>query len=139
MEFIRRNSDYALRALGRLSAFPMGKRLTVKEMASREDVPALFLRKIFQRLSSAGIVASRKGPDGGFYLVRDAGSIALRDVLEAVQGRVSISDCILNRDSCIRAKRCPIRKTLSGVERRFFKLLDKYTLKDFCPDNGSIG
>lgn len=131
MEFIRRNSDYALRCLGRMSRLARGETAKVDDIAAREGVPSAFLRKIFQKLVDAGLIASKKGRGGGFYLVRRAEDLNLKEILEAVQGRISMSDCVSDPKSCARSRRCSTRRGIANVERRFVDLLSGYTLNDF--------
>lgn len=132
MEFIRRNSDYALRSLAYMAKFPKGRNLTAKAIAAEGDVPVVFLRKTFQKLSKAKIIDSRRGPRGGFYLLKSLADISLKEILEAVQGRVALSDCLFEDDLCSRSKRCRVRKGLFGAQKKLANLLDEYTLNDFC-------
>ena len=131
MELIRRNTDYALRGLAYLAKFPKGKPLNIEAIAAKQGVPALFFRKIFQRLSSAKIVDSKTGPRGGFYLLKDARELNLNEVLEATQGKISLSDCLFERKLCERSRNCKIRKRLSGAQQQIADLLKRYTLDDF--------
>lgn len=131
MELIRRNSDYALRSLAYMAGFPSGKRLTVKLIAQKQSVPIAFLRKIFQRLSLKRIITSRRGPGGGFYLLKEPQQISLKEILESVQGRITLSDCLWESNLCNRSRICKIKPGLSVIQKKLIKLLDKYTLKDF--------
>lgn len=130
MEIIRRNSDYALRSLVYMSKFPIGKKFIIEDIAKRKDIPAVFLRKIFQRLRQARIINSQRGPDGGFYLLRRAKDISLREVLTTLQGEISLSDCILRKGVCDFSSRCRIKRKLARIQERVVGLLDKYILKD---------
>jgi Rrf2 family protein len=60
-----------------------------KEIARREDIPLRYLEQIFQDLKRAGLVESKRGPRGGYYLKRDASAISLAEVVVALQGPVS--------------------------------------------------
>jgi Rrf2 family protein len=60
-----------------------------KEIARREDIPLRYLEQIFQDLKRAGLVESKRGPRGGYYLKRDAADISLGEVVVALQGPVS--------------------------------------------------
>jgi len=60
----------------------------VQEIGARQGIPARYLEQIFQKLRRAGLVASKRGPGGGYLLARSAESITLADVIEAVQGSV---------------------------------------------------
>jgi Rrf2 family protein len=59
-----------------------------KEIARREDIPLRYLEQIFQDLKRAGLVESKRGPRGGYYLKRGPGEITLADVVVALQGPV---------------------------------------------------
>lgn len=60
-----------------------------KEIARREDIPLRYLEQIFQDLKRAGLVESKRGPRGGYYLKRPPDEISLSDVVVALQGPVS--------------------------------------------------
>lgn len=59
-----------------------------KDIARREDIPLRYLEQIFQDLKRAGLVESKRGPRGGYYLKRDAADIKLGDVIRALQGPI---------------------------------------------------
>jgi Rrf2 family iron-sulfur cluster assembly transcriptional regulator len=59
-----------------------------KDIARREDIPLRYLEQIFQDLKRAGLVESRRGPRGGYYLKRSAAEITLGDVVRALQGPI---------------------------------------------------
>jgi Rrf2 family protein len=59
-----------------------------KDIARREDIPLRYLEQIFQDLKRAGLVESKRGPRGGYYLKRDASEITLGDVVRALQGPI---------------------------------------------------
>jgi Rrf2 family protein len=59
-----------------------------KDIARREDIPLRYLEQIFQDLKRAGLVESKRGPRGGYYLKRTAEEIRLGDVVRALQGPI---------------------------------------------------
>jgi Rrf2 family protein len=59
-----------------------------KDIARREDIPLRYLEQIFQDLKRAGLVESKRGPRGGYYLKRTAAQITLGDVVRALQGPI---------------------------------------------------
>ncbi len=58
----------------------------IQEVAERQGIPTRYLEQIFQKLRRAGLVASKRGPGGGYLLARAPEEISLADVLLAVQG-----------------------------------------------------
>ena len=94
-------SDYALRALVELAAAqlaspdddPRENPLSAEELGRRQEIPHGFLQAILSDLRRAGIVASRRGKTGGWFLGREASGITVADVLRAVDGPlVSVYD-----------------------------------------------
>jgi len=57
-----------------------------QEVVSRYDIPVSYLEQILRRLTTAGILVSRRGAEGGFRLARAASEIAIADVVRAVDG-----------------------------------------------------
>lgn len=114
MAVVKRETDYALRALAALAS---GEGfMSVSALAEAQQVPALFLRKIMQRLNRAGIVASRQGPFGGYRLAVPAGFVSLLHVLEAVQGPLVMNECFTTPEICDRTDDCPVRKYLQDLQ-----------------------
>lgn len=58
----------------------------IRVISERQAIPARYLEQIFQRLRRAHIVASKRGPGGGYTLARSPVEITLRDIVEAVEG-----------------------------------------------------
>ncbi len=77
---------YAVRALFDIAFYNDGKPTQVKDIAEREGIPPRFLEQIFQDLKRAGIVGSKRGPQGGYSLARRASEIRLGDVVRALEG-----------------------------------------------------
>jgi Rrf2 family protein len=80
--------DYALRACLDLAASPPGP-VKGERVATAQAIPAKFLENILLDLRQAGIVASRRGAEGGYWLARPAGEISVADVIRAVEGPIA--------------------------------------------------
>jgi Rrf2 family protein len=78
-------ADYAIRAAVELAAAGDGP-VKGERLAQAQQIPANFLENILGDLRNAGIVASRRGADGGYWLARPAGDVSLADVIRAVDG-----------------------------------------------------
>jgi Rrf2 family protein len=82
--------DYALRASVELAAAQQGdepaRPVKADALARAQEIPVKFLENILQGLRQAGIVASRRGPEGGHLLARPAAEISLADVIRAIDG-----------------------------------------------------
>ena len=78
-------ADYAIRAAVELAAAGEGP-VKGDRIAQAQGIPPNFLENILGDLRNAGIVMSRRGADGGYWLARPAGEISLADVIRAVDG-----------------------------------------------------
>ncbi|MGN5635752.1 RrF2 family transcriptional regulator [Streptomyces sp. AC154] len=84
---ISAKADYATRALLELAHEP-GRPLTCEAIASSQEIPFRFLKSVVGELRRAGLVRSQRGCEGGYWLGRPAGEIALLDIVRAVDGEV---------------------------------------------------
>lgn len=84
---ISAKADYATRALLELAREP-GRPLTCEAIASSQEIPFRFLKSVVGELRRAGLVRSQRGCEGGYWLGRPAGEIALLDIVRAVDGEV---------------------------------------------------
>jgi Rrf2 family protein len=78
-------SDYAVRAAVELAAAGPGP-VKGDRLAQAQEIPLNFLENILVDLRNAGLVASKRGADGGYWLARPAEEITLADVIRAVDG-----------------------------------------------------
>ena len=78
--------QYAICGVFDLAYNGHGEPVQIRVISERQGVPARYLEQIFGRLRRSEIVASKRGPGGGYTLARTAATITLREVLEAVEG-----------------------------------------------------
>jgi Rrf2 family protein len=83
---ISAKSDYAIKAMVELAGEAPGEMLTAHEIADRQRIPLRFLLNILADLRRVGIVDSRRGPTGGWWLALPAAEISAADVVRAVDG-----------------------------------------------------
>jgi Rrf2 family protein len=87
---ISAKADYALRALCVLASAPEQCAVKADEIASAQGIPRTFLDGILVELRRAGLVESRRGPDGGHRLARPAYAISLADVIRVTDGPLAL-------------------------------------------------
>lgn len=83
---ITAKADYAVRAAAELAAAEGEGPVKGERIATAQDIPLKFLENILSELRTAGLVASRRGAEGGYWLDRPAAEITVADVLRAVEG-----------------------------------------------------
>ncbi len=83
---ISAKADYAVRATVELASSPPGRPVKGDVLSRTQGIPQKFLENILGELRQAGIVDSRRGHDGGYWLARPAGEVTVADVIRAVEG-----------------------------------------------------
>jgi Rrf2 family protein len=78
-------ADYAVRAAVELAAAGQGP-VKGERIAAAQSIPANFLENILSDLRHAGIVGSRRGAEGGYWLARPAAEVSVADIIRAVDG-----------------------------------------------------
>jgi len=111
---VTRAGDYAFRALAYMANTP--NHTDTARIAREVGVPPVYLRKIFQSLSRAGIVRTFPGTGGGVALARPPSAISLREVIEALEGPIILSECIARPEACSRSSDCKIRQSLAALQ-----------------------
>lgn len=105
---ITRQADYALRAMLYLARLDSNKRAATNQIADTQKIPPSFLAKIISQLSIAGLIHTSRGARGGVSLARPAEDISILEVVEAIDGPISLNECTINPDSCPFGEDCPI-------------------------------
>ena len=83
---ISAKADYAVRATIELAAAGEGATVKGERLADAQQIPLHFLENILGDLKQAGIVATRRGPEGGYRLARSPAEVSVADVIRAVEG-----------------------------------------------------
>jgi Rrf2 family protein len=126
---VSRKVDYALRAAIHLANEEASDRAcSVVEIATRERIPRQFLEKIIQQLIHKGLVHSRRGPRGGYVLARPGEQVTFRDVIEAVEGPISLNVCVGEHPDCFLLGACGMNRIWQEGQRRVMDLFEKTTL-----------
>lgn len=133
---------YALRALFDIAFYSDGKATQVKDIADRQEIPPRFLEQIFQDLKRAGIVGSKRGPQGGYNLVRRAAEIRLGDVVRALEGPIALGDRAQSTAPRGRTGVDARRVTdlmLRDLSTRVQACFDEVTIADVCSRATELG
>ena len=136
MDFLRRNTDYALRAMVHLTGHYGQQPISTKEVAHAEDLPYQLACKLMQKLHKSKLVESCMGPKGGFRLSREPSKISLLEVIETIQGPVSLNRCLLRTDACPHQPKCVINRKLSQLQNYIACYLRSITLDELLYSRG---
>ena len=129
---VTREGDYGIRSVMYLSRQPFNKVSFVNEISEEYTIPRSFLAKILQKLVKAKIVRSYRGVKGGFSLARQARDITVLDVLEAIEGKLSLNICLVDKKRCSFSKQCPTHFLWANVQSKIAETLKKATFEDLA-------
>ncbi len=88
--------DYALKAVLDLALLE-GQISHIKDIAKRQDIPIKFLEQLLLKLKKSGIVESKKGPNGGYRLLKKPEEITVKEILEILNGPFAPIECAWNK------------------------------------------
>lgn len=123
-------TKYAIRAVCHLAALPPGERSQAKEISERLEIPYHYLSKILQDLARKGILDSSKGPGGGFRLAGPPERTSLYALIEAVEGPISDTDCVLGLVICSDEAPCPMHEFWQSFRDTFRDRMESVSLED---------
>ncbi len=136
MDILRRNTDYALRAMVKLAGHYGEDPISTREIAECEDISYQLTCKLMQRLNNAGLVQSTMGPNGGFVLSRKPAKINLAEIIGAIQGPLSLSRCLFGENVCKKQNECPIYIKLTKLQNNISEYLQSITLDELLQHQG---
>jgi Rrf2 family protein len=132
---LSRRSKYGLKALFALAAQAGRGPVLVSELADRDAIPKKFLEAILLDLKRRGIVESKKGKGGGYYLRRAPREITVGDVVRVLEGPLALVPCVSQTaympcSDCVDEGTCGVRLAMQRVRDATAEILDNTTLED---------
>lgn len=127
-----REGDYGIRSVLYLARKQSKAISFVNEISEEAKIPRSFLAKILQKLVKAKIVRSYRGVNGGFSLVKPARDITVLDVLNAIEGKLAINLCLVDKKKCNNSKHCPTHFLWVNVQAKIVEMLKKTNFEDLA-------
>ena len=135
---LTRQTNYAIRMLMYCAANPEGLS-RIADVAKAYSVSELFLFKILQPLTKAGLVETVRGRNGGIRLGKSAGEITLYDVVKVTEDNFAMAECFENDASeCPLVDSCGLNSALRKALDAFFVVLRGYTIDDIVKSKPAI-
>ena len=133
---INRQTDYAVRVILSLAKRAEGSRLSTAAIQQEMLIPRAFMARIVAQLSHAGLVKTFPGRDGGMTLPRHSSRITLRDVFEAFEGPILLSEClqVKGEDDCPFQSNCPVRSKWGRVQVAMLREMASITFEDLAKE-----
>lgn len=127
---LSKKTDYALLALRYLAIEAPSGVASARAIAERYDIPVELLAKVLQHLARVGFVAAHKGAHGGYALARPTTAISVADVVQAMDGPLSVTACAPGDDRCAQFATCTVRDPLWRLKDRLLTVLRTTTLAE---------
>jgi Rrf2 family protein len=140
---LSKKADYALMAMKHLALrtdpgnpgnhYPQGS-ASAREIAEAYDIPIELMAKVLQRLVRHGLLASHQGTRGGYLLARTPAQISVADVIQAVDGPVTVTACSTEEGTCEQFTKCNVRDPLWRVRERILSALGECTIAELAAE-----
>ena len=135
---LSKKSQYAFKALVYLTERYNKGPVLISEISDKKNVPLKFLENILLELKKAGILESKKGKGGGYYLKKHPAEVRVATVVRLVNGPIAMLPCVsLNFyrrcDNCDE-KNCGLHDIMMEVRDATLAVLENKTLIDLCTD-----
>ncbi len=121
--------NLAFHAMLVLSTKSLGEQVSVQELSKQLRVSDNHLSKVMQRLAKAGLVGSKRGPAGGFHLLKEPSQVPLSEIYTIIEGPIPEMTCLLEKPIC-EGTCCLLGSLLSSLQRQIREHLVGTTLQD---------
>jgi Rrf2 family protein len=131
---LSKRGEYGLRAMIDLATWQGEFPVQIKEISDRQQIPAKFLEQILLSLKNAGLLQSKMGVGGGYYLAKDPQEISLGHIVRVLDGPLAPIRCVSQLAyepcGCPDEETCGLRLVMLDVRNAISDILDNTTLAD---------
>jgi Rrf2 family protein len=131
---LSKKADYALMAMKHLAIRPDAASASAREIAEQYNIPIELMAKVLQRLARRGLVTSHQGTRGGYRLSRPASIISVADVIQAIDGPLTVTACSSEAENCDQYAKCSVRDPLWRIRERILSALATCSLQEVSSD-----
>jgi Rrf2 family protein len=131
---LSKKADYALMAMKHLALRGDRGSSSAREIAEAYGIPIELMAKVLQRLVQRGLLASHQGTRGGYHLARLPGQMSVADVIQAIDGPVTVTACSTDDGQCDQFAKCNVRDPLWKVRERILQALGATTIAELAVD-----
>ena len=131
---LTRKGEYALRAMIVLARRHGAGPIRIQEVATAERIPRKFLEQILLELRHAGLVHSKRGAGGGYYLARGPETISFAEIVRTIDGPLAPLSCVSSHapERCDHQETCGLYSVMLEARDAVADVMENATLKDAC-------
>ena len=136
---LSRITDYGIVLMAHLASSEPGCVHAAREVAAETHLPHPVVSKILKSLARADLLVSHRGAKGGFSLARDPAEITVPEMIAALEGPISLTECAHHQGACAQEDSCDVREPWQRINSAVEDALARITLADLAPrGTGSI-
>ena len=135
---LSKKADYALIAMKHLATRSDTSSSSAREIAEQYDIPLELMAKVLQRLARRGLLTSHQGTRGGYRLSRAASAISVADVIQAIEGPLTVTACSSEAENCGQYAKCSVRDPLWRIKDRIVSALATCSLQEVAAEEPPI-
>jgi len=124
--------DYALRTMLQMAVESEDSIIPIQKISAWWQIPEKFLRKIIPLLVQSGLIRTFRGNKGGIQIAKSADQITAKDIVEAVEGPIALSRCLIIPSKCERDSWCPVHTLWLEAQNQLVSVLSSKTLADLA-------
>lgn len=133
---LSKKTKYGLKALSYLARQEQQVPILISDISESENISKKFLESILLTLKKSGILDSKKGKGGGYYLLKHPSEIKISTIIRLLEGPIAMLPCVsLNYyqkcDDCKSEERCSLNILMAEVRDSTLKILENKTLENF--------
>jgi Rrf2 family protein len=135
-------SRYGVRAIFDIAYHSEGLETQVNDISRRQEISPRYIEQIFQKLKKAGIIGSKRGPKGGYFLVKKPEEITVGQIIRVTEGDIDPVLCLDPEDPdqpCGRSKECVTRIIWNEAGNRLKEYFDSVTIRNLCENAQEMG
>ena len=127
---INKLTDYSIVILTNMVINGDKKMYTAKELSEITDIPLPTVTRILKMLSNKELLDSQQGPQGGYSLTKSAENISVREVIEAMEGPIALTECSDDGCGCAYETSCAVGKPWQKINKAINDVLQNINLAE---------
>lgn len=132
-------SRYGARAILEIAKGTRDNPVKRKMIVDNQNIPDSYLKNILISLKESGLINSIRGSGGGYTLSRPASEITFLDIIKALEGDLSLVECISDPAVCERVNICATREIWEKLTRAQEEVLNSVTIKEIIDNDKNSG
>lgn len=132
---LSRITDYGIVLMVYLARQGSESTLNARDLAAGAELPLPVVSKVLKSLARHGLLVSQRGSKGGYTLARPAEEISVPEMISAVEGPISLTECTIHPGACSQELSCHVREPWQRINAAVHGALEKISLADLAAPN----